>query len=152
MGGDNAPYAPVLGALLYDRETKGRDQIILVGDQELIQKELARHRLMTPYNIEVVHASEVIDMHEQPTLAVRRKKDSSMVKGLRMHKNNEADAFVSAGSTGAQMAASLLILGRVKGVLRPALGALLPWEEGVVLLIDVGANSDCKPIHLLQFG
>lgn len=152
MGGDNAPHAPVQGALLYDRETKGNDQIILIGNKEVIQKELARHRLFHPYNIEVVHAPEVITMHDQPTAAIRQKKESSMVKGLRLHKEGKADAFVSAGSTGAQMAGSLLILGRVKGVQRPALGAMLPWEDGVVLLIDVGANSDCKPFHLLQFG
>ncbi len=152
MGGDNAPYAPVLGALLYDRETKGEDQVILIGDKEIIHTELARHRLLKPYNIEVVHASEVVDMHDQPAMAVRQKKDSSMIKGIRMNKEGKADAFVSAGSTGAQMAGSLLILGRVKGVQRPALGAMIPWEDGVILLIDVGANSDCKPYHLLQFG
>jgi glycerol-3-phosphate acyltransferase PlsX len=151
MGGDFAPKAPVHGAILYDRETRGRDQIILVGDQPVIEAELEDHYI-PPRNIKVVHASEVIDMHDQPTLAVRQKKDSSMVKGIRMIREGEADAFVSAGNTGAQMTASLLILGRVKGVLRPALGAFLPWEGGVILLIDVGANADCKPANLLQFG
>ena len=152
MGGDFAPSAPVQGAILYDRETRGRDQIILVGDQTAIEAELERYRYIPPKNITVVHASEVISMDDQPTVAVRQKKDSSMVKGIRLHRYGSADAFVSAGSTGAQMAASLFILGRVKGVLRPALGAFLPWEEGVTLLIDVGANADCKPQHLLQFG
>lgn len=152
MGGDFAPHAPVQGAVLYDRETRGKDQIILVGDKAAIEEELARHRYMPPQNIKVVHASEVIGMDEQPAAAVRRKKDSSMVKGVRMIRDGKADAFVSAGSTGAQMAASLFILGRVKGVQRPALGAFLPWEEGVTLLIDVGANADCKPVNLLQFG
>lgn len=151
MGGDLAPKAPVHGAILYDRETQGRDQLILIGDQAVIEKELESH-ILAPKNIKVVHASEVIGMHEQPATAVRQKKDSSMVKGLRMVRDGEAEAFVSAGSTGAQMAASLLILGRVKGVQRPALGAFLPWEGGVILLIDVGANADCKPINLLQFG
>lgn len=151
MGGDFAPKAPVHGAILYDRETRGRDQIILVGDQATIEKELESH-IIPPKNIKVVHASEVIDMHDQPTAAVRQKKDSSMVKGIRLIREGEADAFVSAGSTGAQMAASLLVLGRMKGVQRPALGAFLPWEGGVILLIDVGANADCKPINLLQFG
>ncbi len=151
MGGDFAPKAPVHGAVLYDRETRGQDQIILVGDKAQVEAEIASH-LIAPTNIRVVHASEVIGMHESPTAAVRQKKDSSMVKGIRMIRDGEADAFVSAGSTGAQMTASLLTLGRIKGVHRPGLGAFIPWEGGVVLLIDVGANADCKPINLLQFG
>ncbi len=150
MGGDLAPKAPVHGAILYDRETHGQDQVILVGDKTAIEAEIASH-IIPPQNIRVVHASEVIDMHDQPAVAVRKKKDSSMVKGLRMIRDGEADAFVSAGSTGAQMAASLLTLGRIKGVHRPAIGAFLPRDGGVVLLIDVGANADCKPINLLQF-
>ncbi len=152
MGGDLAPHAPVQGAVLYDRETKGRDQIILIGDQGQINEELERHRFLPPKNVKVIHASQRIEMNESPAAAVRQKKDSSMVKGLRMIRDGEADAFVSAGSTGAQMAASLLTLGRVRGVHRPALGAFLPWEGGVILLIDVGANADCKPFNLLQFG
>ncbi|MCB0264226.1 MAG: phosphate acyltransferase PlsX [Calditrichia bacterium] len=151
MGGDLAPKAPVHGAILYDREERGRDQVILVGDKTAIEEEIASH-IISPHNIRVVHATEVIDMHDQPATAVRKKKDSSMVKGIRMIRDGEADAFVSAGSTGAQMAASLLTLGRIKGVSRPAIGAFLPRESGVVLLIDVGANADCKPINLLQFG
>ena len=150
MGGDLAPKAPVHGAILYDREGRGIDQVILVGDQKTIETEIASH-LKSPHNIKVVHASEVIDMHDQPTVAVRAKKDSSMVKGIRMLRDGEADAFVSAGSTGAQMAASLLTLGRIKGVHRPAIGAFIPWEGGVILLIDVGANADCKPVNLVQF-
>ena len=152
MGGDSAPQAPVQGAILYDRETDGEDEVILVGDESLIEAELARHRILSPHNISILHASQVISMDDSPTTAVRQKKDSSMVKGIRLLKDGGADAFVSAGSTGAQMAASLFILGRVKGVNRPALGAFLPWEEGVTLLIDVGANADCKPLNLLQFG
>lgn len=151
MGGDLAPNAPVHGAILYDRETEGKNQVILVGDKTAIESEIERH-YMPPANIKVVHASEVIEMGEQPATAVRRKKDSSIVKGIRMIRDGEADAFVSAGSTGAQMAASLLILGRIKGVNRPALGAFIPWEGGVMLLIDVGANAECKPMNLLQFG
>ncbi len=152
MGGDYAPRAPVEGALLYDKEFKGRDQVILVGNKAQIEKELQRHHFTTPRNLKIIHASQVITMHEPPATAIRRKKDSSMVKGLQMIKEGLADAFVSAGSTGAQMAASLLILGRIPGVHRPALGAFLPREGGVVLLIDVGANADCRPVNLLQFG
>lgn len=152
MGGDFAPQAPVQGAILYDRETRGSDQVILVGEKDSIENELSRYRYLQPKNLRVIHASETIDMKEQPATAVRQKKDSSMVKGIRMHREGEGDAFVSAGSTGAQMAASLLILGRVKGVHRPGLGAILPLENGGVLLIDVGANAECKSINLLQFG
>ncbi len=151
MGGDLAPKAPVHGAILYDRETRGKDQVILVGDKQKIEEEIASH-LIAPQNIKVVHATEVIDMNDSPTTAVRKKKDSSMVKGIRLIREDQADAFVSAGNTGAQMAASLLTLGRIKGVHRPALGAFIPWEGGVVLLIDVGANADCKPLNLFQFG
>lgn len=152
MGGDFAPKAPVEGALLYCKETKGKDHIALVGDQEAVQKELDRHSSPYRKNLSVVHASSVIEMQDQPTAAIRTKKDSSMVKGIMLCKEGEGDAFVSAGSTGAQMAASLLILGRIEEVQRPGLGAFLPCEGGVVLLIDVGANPECKPMHLLQYG
>lgn len=152
MGGDYAPRAPVEGALLYDKEFRGRDQIILVGNEALIKKELEHHHRFPRRNIKIVHASQIIRMDESPAAAIRQKKESSMVKGIQLIKEGLADAFVSAGSTGAQMAASLLILGRIKGVSRPALGAFLPSEDGMVLLIDVGANAECKPNHLLQFG
>ncbi len=152
MGGDLAPRAPVEGALLYDKETRGRDELVLVGDRATIERELARHHFVQPRNIRIVHASQVVDMHDQPTVAIRQKKDSSLIRGLQLHREGEVDAFVSAGNTGAQMAASLFILGRIQGVHRPALGAFIPCEGGVVLLIDVGANADCKPINLLQFG
>jgi phosphate acyltransferase len=151
MGGDLAPKAHVEGAILYCKERK-EDQVILVGDQEVVQSELDRHSGSNLKNIEIVHASSVIEMHDQPTAAIRNKKDSSMVKGIMLTKEGQGDAFVSAGSTGAQMAASLLILGRIEGVQRPGLGAFLPCEGGVVLLIDVGANADCKPVNLLQYG
>lgn len=153
MGGDFAPRAPIEGAVLYVKESRGEDEIILVGDENKINPELVRYsRAKDVQRISTLHSSEVIEMDDQPTLALRKKKDSSMVKGLTHYKNGNADAFVSAGSTGAQMAASLLILGRLQGVHRPALGAFLPCEGGVVLLIDVGANTDCKPINLFQFG
>lgn len=152
MGGDYAPRAPVEGALLYDKELGGADEIILTGDEKRIGEEIAQRHLARARNITIVHASEAIQMGEAPAMAIRQKKDSSMVKGLQMLREGKADAFVSAGSTGAQMAASLLNLGRIKGVHRPGLGVFLPCEGGVVLLIDVGANSDCKPLNLLQFG
>lgn len=152
MGGDYAPKAPVEGAILYCKETKGKDNVILVGNESVINKELDRHSSTYKNSISVVHAPTVIEMGDQPIAAIRQKKDSSMVKGITLYKEGAADAFVSAGSTGAQMAASLLILGRLEGVQRPGLGAFLPCESGVVLLIDVGANPECKPLNLLQYG
>jgi glycerol-3-phosphate acyltransferase PlsX len=152
MGGDLAPKAPVEGAVLYCKETKGKDQIILMGDETIIQSELDRYSSKYKGNISIIHAPDVIEMQDQPTVAIRQKKDSSMIKGITLYKDKNADAFISAGSTGAQMAASLLVLGRIEGVNRPGLGAFLPCEGGVVLLIDVGANPDCKPLNLVQYG
>ena len=149
MGGDKAPKAPVEGAVLYDKETRGKHELILFGNQELIEQELSAIRIR-PQNISIIHTEQVIEMTDQPTIALKKKKDSSMMRGLQMHKDGEVDAFLSAGSTGAQMVGSLFILGRISGVQRPALGSFLPTEGGVVLLIDVGANVDSKPSNLMQ--
>ncbi len=151
MGGDYAPQAPVEGALLFDKETRGKYELVLLGDEPTLQKELERHRFHKPINVSIYHTSQVVEMSDQPTAALKQKKDSSMMKGLQLHKDGIVDAFVSAGSTGAQMVGSLFILGRIEGVQRPALASFLPTEGGVVLLIDVGANVDSKPKHLLQF-
>jgi len=152
MGGDLAPQATVEGAYLYQKETKKRNQLVLVGDEDKINRELSSFKDIKESGISIVHASENIGMNESPTDALRQKKESSIMIGLKLHKKNEVDAFVSAGNTGAQMAASLLNLGRIKGVHRPAIGSFIPSEKGVTLLIDVGANSECKPLNLLQFG
>jgi glycerol-3-phosphate acyltransferase PlsX len=152
MGGDFAPQATVEGAYLYQKESKYRNEIILIGDQNLIENECSKLGDRNGYQISIVHADEVIGMNESPTEALKLKKKSSISVGLGLHKANEVDAFVGAGNTGAQMAASLLNLGRISGVHRPAIGSFIPSEKGLVFLIDVGANSDCKPINLLQFG
>ena len=152
MGGDFAPQATVEGAYLYQQETGSRNEIVLVGDTEQIEAQCKNIGKCTESNITFVHAPENIGMNESPTEALKLKKNSSIPVGLGLHKNNEVDAFVSAGNTGAQMAASLLNLGRIPGVNRPAIGSFIPSEKGLVFLIDVGANSDCKPINLLQFG
>ena len=152
MGGDFAPQATVEGAYLYQKKTKRRNELVLVGDEEKINRELSRLKNFKEFRISVVHASENIGMNESPTEAIRQKKESSIMIGLKLHKRSEVDAFVSAGNTGAQMAASLLSLGRISGVHRPAIGSFIPSEKGMVLLIDVGANSECKPLNLLQFG
>jgi len=155
MGGDFAPEYPVEGALKYLQHDQGGNEIILLGDETAVKNRIDHfHSLKKiPLNrLHVVHTTDIVDMHDEPAKVIKKRPDSSMVRGLKMHKNNEADAFVSAGSTGAQMAASLLTLGRIKGVSRPALGSFFPSKKGPVLVIDVGANAECKPEQLMQFG
>lgn len=153
MGGDFAPKSPVLGTLQYLHEFGSDNTIVLIGDEEKIKSSLSESHINYPTNsVEIVHTSETIEMTDSPAKAIREKKNSSMVVGLNLHKEHKLDAFISAGNTGAQMAASLLILGRIPGVNRPSIGSFLPSDSGVVLLLDVGANTDCKPINLAQFG
>ncbi|MCH8949409.1 MAG: phosphate acyltransferase PlsX [Chloroflexi bacterium] len=148
MGGDLAPAEPVRGALLAHR-TFGID-IALVGEPEAIRAELASHG-PTPSGIEIVPASEVIAMDEVPVRAVRQKKQASINVAMGQLKQGAASAVVSAGNTGATMASALLNLGRVAGVERPAIGAMAPFTETGILILDVGANADCKPSYLEQF-
>ena len=148
MGGDNAPGEIVKGAVMAARELDIR--VALVGRPEAIEPELAKHG-ERPVGITVVPALEVVEMDEHPALAVRHKKDSSIVVGLKMVKHGEAAAFVSAGNTGAVMAGGIMYLGRVRGIERPSLAALLPIGGRLTVLLDVGANADCKPGYLLQF-
>lgn len=148
MGGDYAPEQVVLGAL--EAAAMYGCEILLVGDD----KELARILKDHPKNslLDIVPCSQVIGMEETPTDAVRQKPDSSIVVGARLVKEKKADALVSAGSTGAAMVASLLEMKRIKGVERPAISTLLPTRKGACLIVDVGANVDCRPSHLFQFG
>lgn len=149
MGGDHAPEAVVEGALLAARELPV--DVVLVGDEARLGELLARGGTV-PQGVEVVHASEVIAMGAHPVEAVKRQKDSSIVVAARMVKEGRAQALVSAGSTGAAMASSLLQWGRVKGVERPAIGTIMPSLNGRVLLLDAGAQVDCRPSHLVHFG
>lgn len=149
MGGDNAPIEIIKGAVLAVNDDN-RIHVILVGDEAVIQKELKQYTYDTN-RLSVVHAAEVITNDEAPVMAVRRKKDSSIVKAMNLVKNNEADAFVSAGSTGAVLVGGQLIIGRLPGVERPPLAPLLPTATGVSLLIDCGANVDARASHLVQF-
>lgn len=148
MGGDYAPSEIVAGAM--QAALEDGTEIMLVGDTEVLEKELSRWPQARP-GIHLVHAGEVIGMDDQPALALRRKKNSSIGVATSLVRDGEADALVSAGSTGAQMAAALLTLGRVSGIARPAIATILPAVGGPVILLDVGANMDCRPQHLLQF-
>ena len=149
MGGDNAPQAVVQGAV--DVALKREDiKIFLVGQEDVVNAELQKYTYPKE-RIEVVHASEVIETAEPPVMAIRKKKDSSIVVALNMVKRGEAYAFVSAGSSGAVLVGGQLLVGRIKGVERPPLAPLMPTEKGVSLLIDCGANVDARPSHLVQF-
>ncbi|GAB4483676.1 MAG: phosphate acyltransferase PlsX [Thermodesulfovibrionales bacterium] len=149
MGGDHAPSVNIDGAVETLRET-GDIEIVLVGDEAAIRRELSQ-RSYDKTRVSIVHASQVVEMHEPPSVAVRQKKDSSIRVGIGLVKAGEADAFVSAGHSGVVMATSLLLLRMSKGVDRPAIATLMPTVKDHFLLLDVGANVDCKPENLLQF-
>lgn len=150
MGTDRHPAVEVEGAVQALRDLPGAFELILVGDEARISAELKRHDYERG-RLRVVHATDVIEPGEPAVTAVRRKPSSSIVVGLKLQKDGEADAFVSAGSTGAVMAASLFLFRALPGVDRPAVGTILPTTVQPCLLIDAGANVDCKPHHLVQF-
>ncbi len=148
MGGDNAPQAPVEAGCKASLEL-GID-IVFVGKKEIVEEELGKYSYSKD-RVEVVNADDVITNHEEPAKAVRSKKNSSIVIAANMLKNGEGDALLSMGNTGALLASGLLIVGRIKGVLRPALATLLPSAKGPKMLIDAGANTNCKAENLMQF-
>ena len=150
MGGDNAPKAPVMGAIQANREY-GVD-IILVGRGEEILKTLGDNGISDlPAGVEIAHASEVVEMCDNPATAFREKKDSSLTVGLNLLKSGAGDAFVSAGSTGALLGGATLLVKRIKGIRRAALAPVVPTGNGGAVLIDCGANAECPPEYLLQF-
>ncbi len=149
MGGDYAPEAAVEGGVQAAREWGV--EVVLVGRREAVEAELARHET-SGLPLSVVHASQVIEMTDHPSIAAKEKKDSSMVVGLEMVKRGQAAAFVSAGNSGGVLASALFRLGRIPGIKRPALSTIYPTLEGMCFVLDVGANTDCKPEYLLQFG
>ena len=149
MGGDNAPVEIVKGAIEAVNTNK-EIKIFLVGKEVVIKEELAQYTYDIS-QVEIVHASEVIETAEPPVMAIRKKTDSSIVKALYMVKDGTCDAFVSSGSTGAVLVGGQVIVGRIGGVERPPLAPLIPTENGVSLLIDCGANVDARPSHLVQF-
>lgn len=149
MGGDNAPAEIVKGAVDAVNEAKNL-RVYLVGKESLIQNELSKYSYDVE-RIEVVNATEVIEMAEPPVMAIRRKKDSSIVRAMNLVKDGICDAYVSAGSTGATLVGGQVIVGRIRGIERPPLAPLIPTEKGVSLLIDCGANVDARASHLVQF-
>lgn len=149
MGGDYAPQEIVKGAVEAARTYN--TGVVLVGDERRITEELDRYNTAN-LDLSIIHASEVIEMGEPPAVALRKKKDSSIVIGTKLVKEKQADAIVSCGSTGAAMGGALLGLGRIKGIDRPAIAGIIPTLKGRALLLDVGANAESKPSNLLQFG
>ena len=148
MGGDFAPAAVTKGAVEALSCTPDNVELILLGNKDLIQKDFSSS---LPSRISIHHCSDSISIQDRASTVVKSRPDSSIVQGIKMVKENKANGFVSAGHTGAVLAASLLILGRIPGVRRPALGAYIPTNVGGKILCDVGANPDAKPVHLFQF-
>jgi glycerol-3-phosphate acyltransferase PlsX len=149
MGGDNAPHAVVAGAIQAATEHGAR--IILVGVEQVVRDELDRHPHAKSLPIEVQNATEVVDMLDSPATVFRRKKNSSIRVANELVKSGEAVAVISAGHTGAAMATSLFVLGKIEGIERPAIATFMPTVAGTSLILDMGANVDCRPNHLLQF-
>ena len=152
MGGDNAPQAPVLGALQAVKDFGA--QVTLVGRGEEILDVLRNNGIdALPAGMEISHADEVVDMHDDPANVIRKKKNSSMVVGLKMVADGEGDAFISAGSTGALLSGATLVVKRVKGIRRAAMGPVMPNKAGgKTVILDCGANAECTAEFLLQFG
>lgn len=149
MGGDNAPAEIIKGAVEAIQEN-GKVKVYLVGNEDAMKKELAAYTYPEE-QLTLVPANEVIETAEPPVMAIRKKKDSSLVKALYLVKDGTCDAYVSAGSSGATLVGGQVIVGRIKGVERPPLAPLIPTEKGCALLVDCGANVDARPSHLVQF-
>ena len=153
MGGDNAPDANIKGALKAINQVKAN--VILIGKEEIIRRKIkeftGKELEEVSSRLKIKNATETIEMEEQPTVAIKHKKDSSMVVGFKMLKDGEGDVFISAGNSGALLAGATLLVGRIKGIDRPALAGILPAYKSQLLLIDSGSNTNCKPINLLQF-
>ena len=148
MGGDNAPVAVVEACTAAVKEYDVN--IIITGKEELIKRELQKYEYDKD-KIEIIDASEVITTNEHPVMAIKRKKDSSLYKAMQLVKEGKAEALISAGSTGAILAGATLVIGRIKGIERAVLAPLMPGKNGAFMIVDAGANVDCKPQYLLQF-
>lgn len=152
MGGDFAPEATVLGAGLAIDEFLEGDKLALVGDEALLEKKLAEHGISND-KIEIIHAPQVIDMGEHPTKAIAQKPEASIPVGFRLLKSHEIEGFCSAGNTGAMHVGAMFSIKSIEGIIRPGIAGFVPKENGGVgIVLDVGANADCKPDVLFQFG
>lgn len=151
MGGDFAPYEIVKGTVEAYKDIPEDVSLVLVGDQDAIRGELAKYNVSESSRLSIVHTTQVIEMCEAPAQAVRNKRDSSICRGMQLVKDGEADAFLSAGSTGAMVAAAIFIVRRCPGVRRPAIGTVLPTAGKPILVLDAGANTDCSEDELEQF-
>lgn len=153
MGGDNAPEATIKGAVRAINQIEA--EVILVGNENIIREKVKEYYGKELEEIsdrlKIKHTTETIEMEDMPTQAIKHKKDSSMVVGFKMLKEDEGDVFISAGNSGALLTGATLLVGRIKGIDRPALAGILPAYHSQLLLIDSGANTNCKPINLLQF-
>ena len=153
MGGDNSPDANIKGAV--NSINKVKAEVVLIGKEDIIRSKIkefyGKEMEEISDRLKIKNATETIEMEEQPTVVIRHKKDSSMVVGFRMLKEGEGDVFISAGNSGALLTGATLIVGRIKGIDRPALAGILPAYKSRLLLIDAGSNTNCKPINLLQF-
>ncbi|MEO6330438.1 MAG: phosphate--acyl-ACP acyltransferase, partial [Ginsengibacter sp.] len=151
MGGDYAPLEAIKGIKLYLQNTAEPNHLLLIGDESILMDHLKEH-LLAPEHLTIIHAPQVIDMHEHPTKALKEKPQSSISVGFQQLVSEKADAFISAGNTGAMMVGSLFTIKAIEGVLRPTIGGYIPRENGKLgLMLDVGLNADCKPENLLQF-
>lgn len=151
MGGDHVPVSPIKGAIEAIGELENDFDLILVGNKELIRRHLEKYREFDLDRIEIVHAPEVVEMGESPSVALRKKKQSSIAVGIDLLARKQAEAFISAGNTGAVMATSLRGLGRIGGISRPGICSVFPTSKKSCVVLDVGANVDSKPVHLLHF-
>ena len=153
MGGDNAPDANIKGAV--NAINKVKAEVVLVGKEEIIRSKIkefyGKELEEISDRLKIKNATETIEMEDTPTIAIKHKKDSSMVVGFKMLKEDEGDVFISAGNSGALLTGATLLVGRIKGIDRPALAGILPAYKSQLLLIDAGSNTNCKPINLLQF-
>ncbi|MEE9166026.1 MAG: phosphate acyltransferase PlsX [Candidatus Neomarinimicrobiota bacterium] len=150
MGGDHAPHAVIKGTIDALKETRGELDVLLTGSEELIRKELSAADF-TSEHLEIHHTTQQVEMTDPPSQVVKKKPDSSLVTGIRLVRDGIGAAFVSAGSTGAVLSSALFLLGRIEGVLRPALGVYFPVRPRGLVLCDIGANVEAKPRHFLQF-
>src|SRR5688500_13630644 len=150
MGGDFAPLEAIKGISLYLQDNLSPEKLLLIGNEPVIKELLHTHKIFYG-DLSIIHASQTIEMHEHPTKALKEKRQSSIAIGFKLLAEGKADAFISAGNTGAMMVGALFSIKSIEGVLRPTIGAYLPRENGQLgLLLDVGLNADCKPENLLQ--